>query len=184
MAAALPAPPATPQLSPRLTPVSLSLSPAQGRSTLPGPLRPKSLCGPQLAHLPSKKSPAEIPLIHSPSPVLVSQLHLPPGAAWPERTLLEAGGAAFSSDTAFPEPCMLQSSSNTSRLGRAGGGCQCESSKRSEGESNPDGRSLTGGKGAAKASREQTGVGGGGDIGDTGRRTTWPRPGRDPAPAV
>lgn len=59
-------------------PASLSLSPVQGISTLLGLLRPKSLCGPQPAHLPSK-SPSEILLIHDPFPVLISWLHSPRG---------------------------------------------------------------------------------------------------------
>lgn len=43
-----------PTAIPRPHPASLSLSPVQGISTLLGLLRPKSLCGPQPAHLPSK----------------------------------------------------------------------------------------------------------------------------------
>ena len=173
MAAALLVPPATPQLSPRLTPVSLSLSPAQGRSTLPGLLRPKSLCGPQLTHLLSKKSPAEILLIHDPFPVLVSQLHLPPGAAWLERTSSRGRGAGGAQHSPLTLPSQstacCRCSSNTSRLGRAERGCQCQIHQtQCRRVGNPDGGSLTGEKGAAKASREQTGMGGGGDMGDTG----------------
>lgn len=79
-------------------------------------------------------------------------------------------GTAFSSDTLpFQSPACCRSSSNTSRLARVGGGCQCQIHQtpcRRVG--NPDGGSLTGEKGAAKASWEQTCVGGGGDIGDPG----------------
>lgn len=79
-------------------------------------------------------------------------------------------GTAFSSDTLpFQSPACCRSSSNTSRLARVGGGCQCQIHQtpcRRVG--NPDGGSLTGEKGAAKASWEQTYVGGGGDIGDPG----------------